>query len=211
MAETLAIFLHGLWGHGIELGVLRRRLEAATGVRTVTFSYPTVRGGLKENVRRLLEFVRGQRADQLHFVAHSLGGLVVLDALGVTNDLPPGRAVLLGSPLQGSCAAEGMGRKLPFGRAMLGTAYHDMVTSTPRQWSGPRDVGIIAGSMRLGLGRLFVDPKAESDGTVLVCETQLPGAKDHIVVRASHSGMLFSTQVATQTVHFLEHGSFHRT
>lgn len=211
MAEPLIVLLHGLWMHGFELGVLRRRLQANTGVRTLTFSYPSMRGGLAEHVRRLIEFARQQSAAELHFVGHSLGGLVILGALQVTDDLPPGRAVLLGTPLQGSCAAQGVVRSLPFGRAILGmTAYQELVEGLPRQWSGRRDVGIIAGSTSVGLGRLFVNSNVASDGTVLVCETQLPGAKDHIVLRTSHSSMLFSADVAAQAAHFLAQGSFHR-
>jgi pimeloyl-ACP methyl ester carboxylesterase len=211
MGETLTVLLHGLWMHGFELGVLRRRLQASTGTRTVAFSYPSMRGGLAEHVRRLLEFARQQNAQQLHFVGHSLGGLVILDALRVTNDLPPGRAVLLGTPVQGSRAAQGMARSLPFGRTMLGmTAYQELVQGKPRQWSGQCEVGVIAGSYNVGLGRLFVSRDVESDGTVLVSETQLPGAADHIVLRTSHTSMLFSTEVATQTAHFLQQGSFRR-
>jgi pimeloyl-ACP methyl ester carboxylesterase len=211
MTARLAVLLHGLWMHGFELGVLRRRLETSSGLRAVTFSYPSMRGGLAEHVRRLLEFAQRQKADELHFVGHSLGGLVILDALRITDDLPPGRAVLLGTPLQGSCAARGVVRALPFGRTMLGmTAYQELVAGKPREWSGRRDIGVIAGSTGLGLGRLFANFDADSDGTVMVCETQLPGAKDHIVMRASHSSMLFSAEVAAQTVHFLQEGEFKR-
>ena len=46
------------------------------------------------------------------------------------------------------------------------------------------------------------------DGTVTVEESRLPGAKDHIVVSTSHTGMLFSAEVADQAAHFLQHGSF---
>jgi hypothetical protein len=38
----------------------------------------------------------------------------------------------------------------------------------------------------------------------------LPGAKDHIVVNATHTGLLVSAEVAEQTRHFLEHGEFSR-
>ena len=211
MAEPLIVLLHGLWMHGLEMGVLRRRLQANTGMRSVAFSYPSMRGGLAEHVRRLLEFARRHEVEQMHFVGHSLGGLVILDALRATNDLPPGRAVLLGTPLQGSLAARGMASRLPFGRAMLGmTAYQELVHGTPRQWSGRRDLGVIAGSYSVGLGRLFVGRNVESDGTVLVSETLLPGAADHIVLRTSHTSMLFSAEVAAQTAHFLQQGSFRR-
>ena len=92
------------------------------------------------------------------------------------------------------------------------TAYQELVHGTPRHWSGRREVGVIAGSTRVGLGRLFSgNLDVDSDGTVMVSETLLPGAKDHIVLRASHTSMLFSTEVAAQTAHFLKQGAFNRS
>ena len=164
-----------------------------------------------ENVRALVDFAHAQDAPELHFVGHSLGGLVILRAFQLTDDLPPGRAVLLGTPLQGSKAAQGVARMLPFGKAILGAAVNaECVEYAPREWKGHRDVGVIAGSMGLGLGRLFADLKADHDGTVLVEETMLPGAKDHLILSTSHTGMLFSAAVAEETEYFLMHGRFRR-
>ena len=56
----------------------------------------------------------------------------------------------------------------------------------------------------------LVDLDGDHDGTVLVAETQLPGAKDHIVLHTSHTAMLFSTEVARQIVTFLREGKFQR-
>jgi alpha-beta hydrolase superfamily lysophospholipase len=162
-------------------------------------------------VRGLIDFARAQHADRLHFVGHSLGGLVILRALEITDDLPPGRAVLLGSPCQGSRAAQGVARILPFGKALLGAAVNaECIDYAPREWSGRRDVGVIAGSMGMGLGRLFAHLDADHDGTVLVEETRLPGAKDHVVLGVSHTGMLFSADVAEQAAEFLETGAFRK-
>ncbi len=195
---------------GFQLGVLKRRIEAASSLRAVCFSYPTVKGCMADHVRSLIEFARAQPTDELHFVGHSLGSLVTLRALEVTNDLPPGRAVLLGPPCQGSRAAQGVAR-LPFGRAILGRAIHEeCIECASHQWSGRREIGIIAGSMRMGLGRLFAKLDADHDGTVLVEETRLPGAKDHLVLHTSHTSMLLSTEVAEQAVAFLEKGTFKR-
>lgn len=166
---------------------------------------------MNDHVRGLLDFARAQHVPELHFVGHSLGGLVILRALEVTDDLPPGRAVLLGTPSQGSKAAQGVARVVPFGRAILGAAVNaECINCAPREWRGHREIGVIAGSMRLGLGRLFADLNADHDGTVLVEETKLPGAKDHIVLSISHTGMLFSTEVAEQARCFLRSGMFRR-
>jgi hypothetical protein len=190
---------------------LRRHLQAASSFRVEPFTYPTVKGVIGDHVRSLIEFGRKQSADELHFVGHSLGSLVILRALQITGDLPPGRAVLLGPPCQGSRAARGVAERLPFGRRILGRSLcEECIDCTPREWSGRREVGIIAGSMGVGLGRLFADLPEEHDGTVLVSETQLPGAKDHIVLHTSHTAMLFSSEVARQTAEFLRAGAFRR-
>ena len=119
------VLVHGLWMVGFELGVLKHRLEADGRFRAVAFTYPTVSGAMSDHVSNLLDFARERRAEELHFVGHSLGGLVVLRALQSTNDLPPGRAVLLGTPSQGSKAAQSVARLVPFGKAILGAVVSE--------------------------------------------------------------------------------------
>lgn len=194
---------------GFQLGVLKRRLEAGGRLRAATFSYPSIQGSMSDHARALIDFARAQRCEQLHFVGHSLGGLVILRALEKSDDFPPGRVVLLGSPCQGSKAAQGVARMLPFGKKLLGAAIREeCIAWAPRVWSGRREVGVLAGAARLGLGRLFVRFDAEHDGTVAVAETRLPGAKDHLIVHTSHTGMLLSREVVRQVVRFLETGAF---
>jgi pimeloyl-ACP methyl ester carboxylesterase len=209
-SPALAILVHGLWMRGPALTVIKRRLEAGGAWRALLFSYPTIVGSMSDHVRRLIDFAHVHRSEQLHLVGHSLGGLVVLKALSVTDDLPPGRAVLIGSPLQGSRTVQRLAR-LPFGRTLLGGALVEECIDCPaREWSGRRDVGVIAGSIGFGMGRMLGALGAEHDGSVTVEETRLPGAKDHIVVAASHTGMLLSAEVAAQTRYFLENGEFSR-
>lgn len=205
------VLVHGLWMSGFQLRILQHRLESAGNFRVVPYSYPTVSGGMSDHVRGLVELAHKQAVGELHFVGHSLGGLVILRALEFTDDLPPGRAVLLGTPSQGSRAAQSVARVIPFGKAILGQAMNaECIDCEPREYSGHRDVGVIAGSMGLGLGRLFANLPGDHDGTVLVEETYLPGSKDHIVLSISHTGMVFSAEVAEQASWFLRAGSFKR-
>lgn len=202
------IIVHGLWMTGLELGVLQHRLRADHGFEGSIFSYSSITGTMAEHVASLRTFALAQPCERLHFVGHSLGGIVALKLLESSNDLPPGRVVCLASPMQGSCAVSGFAR-WPFARAALGAAICDEVLATkPRQWDGRRDVGIIAGSLSIGLGRLFADFQEDSDGTLLVSETKLEGAKDHIVMPVSHTGMVFSAEVTAQIAKFLREGKF---
>lgn len=209
-SPALAILVHGLWMRGPALLAIKRRLEADGSWRALLFSYPTLVGAMSDHVRRLIDFAHAHPSERLHFVGHSLGGLVVLKALSVTDDLPPGRAVLLGPPLQGSRTVQRLAR-VPFGRTLLGGALvEECIDCPPREWSGRREVGVIAGSMGFGMGRMLGALGPAHDGTVTVEETRLPGAKDHLVVAASHTGMLLSAEVAAQTRNFLEQGTFRK-
>jgi len=71
-----------------------------------------------------------------------------------------------------------------------------------------RQVGMIAGDRSLGMGKFFNNFDGHNDGTVMVWETRLAGLADHAVVPASHSGLVFSEQVAGLVATFLECGSF---
>jgi pimeloyl-ACP methyl ester carboxylesterase len=210
--STAIIYVHGLWQRGVESIWLRRRLAQALNGDARIFSYPSVRADAGSNARALAKFLATVRADTLHLVGHSLGGLVILKAFdaqrGTGPGLPPGRIVLLGSPVRGSRTAQNLAR-LPFGKAIMGmTVGEELLATRERRWTGSRELGVIAGDLGLGLGRLVGTLGGPSDGTVLIDETQLEGAADRLVLRVSHTGMLFSAAVARAAGVFLNTGRF---
>jgi hypothetical protein len=71
-------------------------------------------------------------------------------------------------------------------------------------------VGVIAGTLAVGLGVVIENLPQPNDGTVAVDETRLPGIKDHLELPVSHTGLLVSATVASQTAYFLRHGAFAR-
>jgi hypothetical protein len=77
-------------------------------------------------------------------------------------------------------------------------------------WHLPHEIGIIAGRVSIGVGRLFGGFGEPSDGTVAVAETRIVGAHDHIVLRVAHMSLLWSPAVARQVEQFLRAGRFHR-
>jgi pimeloyl-ACP methyl ester carboxylesterase len=210
--STVVVYVHGLWLTGIEGGILRKRLAKDLSAETCAFSYASVNSSMAANAQALAKFLSGLRADTLHLVGHSLGGLVILKLFegGDADRLPPGRIVLLGSPLNGSRAARNLAR-LPLGKKILGRGVEEELLSLrERRWQGQRELGVIAGSLAVGLGRLVGVGGAPSDGTILVDETRLPGIRAHLVLKVSHTGLPFSPTVARQTGAFLSSGDFVR-
>ena len=210
--STLVVYVHGLWLTGLEGSLLRRRLARDLAAETRAFSYPSVRSFVAANAKALAQFLLQMRPDTLHLVGHSLGGLVILRLFnsGDGASLPPGRIVLLGSPLRGSSTAHKVAR-LPFGRKILGRGVNEeLLGNVARRWNGERELGVIAGNLSIGLGRLVGTQGAPSDGTILVDETRLEGMSQHLVLRASHTGLPFSAEVARQTGAFLRFGRFSR-
>jgi pimeloyl-ACP methyl ester carboxylesterase len=185
---------------------LARELNAETRA----FSYASVKCRVSTNAEALEKFLGELRADTLHLVGHSLGGLVILKLFekGAADRLPPGRIVFLGSPLNGSRAALNLSR-LPLGKMLLGQGVHEELLS-PRacRWRGQRDLGLIAGSLSVGLGKLVGARGAPNDGTIFVDETRLPGISQHLVMPVSHTGLLISRPVARQVGAFLRSGKF---
>jgi len=212
--RTAIVYVHGLWQSGAESIWLRRRLAQALDADARAFSYPSVAANAATNARALAKYLTAISADTLHLVGHSLGGLVILklfeEDAQTRAQLPPGRIVLLGAPVRGSRTAQNLAR-LPFGRKIMGVGVGEaLMVPRERRWRGARDLGVIVGDLGIGLGRLVGTLEGPSDGTVLVEETLLDGATDRVVLRVSHTGMLFSAAVAKQAGAFLSTGRFER-
>lgn len=201
------VLVHGLWFGSWAMARLARLLEA-DGFRIRRFDYPSTAGGLQSHADKLLRFAGHSAPASLHFVGHSLGGLVILKMLAAGTELPPGRVTLLGSPLDGSRVVR-RSRRVPYAENLLGevrAALDSGFSHLPQN----RETGVIAGSRSLGLGWVVGGTGGPGDGTVAVRETRIEGLKDHLVLPVSHTGMLYSRKVARQTGHFLRTGVFIR-
>jgi pimeloyl-ACP methyl ester carboxylesterase len=196
------VLLHGLWMPGLAMLLLARRLKAC-GFAAQTCGYHSIVGGPDSAVPRLAAFLRRAPCD---VVAHSLGGLVALETLTRHPDLPVRRLVCLGTPLAGSGAASRLGR-WPLASLWMGRSA-ELLRRGCATWPGNLQVGMVAGRIPRGLGAFVAGFDELHDGTVSVSETRVPGLADHVVVGASHSGLMFSDEAARQVAEFLEHGRF---
>jgi pimeloyl-ACP methyl ester carboxylesterase len=209
--RTAVVYVHGLWVGGWETAWLRARVARVIGGESHAFDYRSVSGTIDDHAAGLARFLTSLHADTLHLVAHSLGGIVILECFERhlrQAPLPPGRAVFLGTPVRGSEAAQRLAR-FRFGTALLGRAAREVLLA-PRayRWTADRDLGVIAGDLAVGFGRLMGKLPQPSDGTVMVGETDLPGAKQRLVMPVSHTGLVLSATVARQVAVFLRDGRF---
>lgn len=205
------ILIHGLWMPAKGLNRLASRLKIA-GYSTSIFGYRSVRDSFADHIPACVAHIEGILADirpsQLHFVGHSMGGLVTLKALQWCQQqgtpLLPGKQVLLGSPINGSCIAQHRQR---LGGLLIGRSQ-DTLAEPNIQLPRQRATGMIAGTLSRGSGRILAKLDKPNDGTVALAETQMTLLSDHLALAVSHTGMLLNDGVAGQVAYFLKHGYF---
>ena len=205
---------HGIWSHGVGMYLMKRHLEREFGFRALIFSYPSVTNTLDENAKLLAQFIADNELAATHVVGHSLGGVVTLRMFAMGFSHVPGRIVCLGSPLRGSRAASVL-HASDWGEHLLGHSLPEgTVHSSANEWAtditSSHEIGIIAGTVPVGMGRIAGDFGEPSDGSVTVEETRLEGARDHLVMDVNHTGLTVARSVADQVGSFLRRGEFLR-
>jgi pimeloyl-ACP methyl ester carboxylesterase len=181
----------------------------AAGFGTSNIGYPS----RKYPIEILAEIIHPQIAplagEKLHFVCHSMGGLLARAYIGRYRPENLGRVVMLGTPNQGSELADFLGGN-PIFKWAFGPAGQQLRTTARNEGLfGPvgYEMGIIAGTRALDpLGWLLL-PKP-NDGRVTVARTKLPGMAAHIAIPANHETMMRHAQVQAQVIAFLRTGQF---
>jgi pimeloyl-ACP methyl ester carboxylesterase len=210
------LFVHGLWMSGAESFLLKRHL-AARGWALRVFPYSSMAEPMERVARRCARYARwlARRTLQpVHLVGHSLGGIVIYHVFE-TGLLAPDRfsgdfcrVVFMGTPVRGSQSARVLAAHAPTRRLLGRTGAQDLTLGVPERWPFTAQLGIIAGTQPIGLGRLLGRLEGPNDGTVVVTETRVEGAADHCELPVSHTGMWLSAAVAAQVAGFLETGRF---
>lgn len=209
------VLLHGIMRRAASMGAIERSLAAA-GYRVLNLDYPSRRQSLSEIAEGIAEPIANFEAGlagELHFVTHSMGGLVARTYLNRFRPLRLGRVVMLAPPNEGSEIADLL-RRSWFYRGLFGPAGSELTTTRSEELIaqlGTVDfpLGVIAGDRSLYPLASIALPRPH-DGRVSVDRTRVAGMADHIVLPTSHPLILRHAGAMAQTNHFLRHGRFRR-
>ena len=191
---SMVVLVHGLYMHGLAMLALERRLEAC-GFPCRRFNYPSVKKSVAENASRLERYLRDIDAPVVHFLCHSLGGLVVRAMLLQSDWQRPGRVLTLGTPHLGCHVAKRLAAA-PSIAWLLGKSFVHGLDGDLPPWPGDRQVATIVGDVPVGAGRVVRDLAKPNDGTVAVKETVLGPGYPHVVIGETHTSLLFSRRAA---------------
>jgi pimeloyl-ACP methyl ester carboxylesterase len=193
----VALLLHGLGRTSASMRRMHRR-AASEGFRVIDWSYASFSRSIDEHVADLQRTLGELDADpavaRIHFVTHSLGGIITRKAL---LDKPPakmGRVVMLAPPNRGSRVAR---RLAPW----LGRWIKPLADLSNAPESAVNRLGVPAG---VDIGIIA----ARHDGKVRVEDTHLPGEADHLVVSGFHTFLMNAREVQDCTIRFLRTGRF---
>lgn len=207
------VLLHGIGRTSRSMRKLERSLQQA-GLATLNLTYASRKHPLEklaEDIHPAVARFAGSIGGPLHFVGHSMGGLLARVYVAQYRPHRLGRVVMLGTPNGGSELADLLQSSMLYRRyygpagLQLTTSQDDTLARLP-----PIDypVGIIAGNRAINpIAWRFVLPRP-NDGCVSVESSRLAGMADHITLRATHVGLSRRADAIRQTIAFLSEGRF---
>ncbi len=220
MKGKVVVLLHGTVRSRSSLGGMARYLNQEGGYTAVNVSYASTREKIGDHAASLKKLVDGlEGVEEINFVAHSMGNLVVRHYLGDTTDPKSGRKmdprirriVMLAPPNHGARMARTFQDNDIF-RLVWGVSGAEM----GRNWSRlePRlatpgcEFGVVAGDIVVygNVGNPIFE--GENDLVVSVEETRLVGASDFAVLPVSHTTIMDDARTREYTLRFLLHGFF---
>jgi triacylglycerol lipase len=206
----VVVLQHGLFRTSASLGRLQRCLERH-GYEVLNPGYPSTAASIASHAERLAAAIAARRGlgpvDEWHFVAHSMGGVVIQDYLRRPDHVEPTTCVYVGTPHRGAVLAELRRHWFLFRWAMGTTAACELAPSDPRHGL-PIPYAERSGALVGDVGAGNPDIPGNDDGTVGVVEATLLGAR--AVSHLPHSHTALTTAAATQraVLQFLRHRTF---
>jgi pimeloyl-ACP methyl ester carboxylesterase len=213
MMQDGVVLLHGISRTSRSFRRMQTAIEAS-GFVTLNLDYASRRKALEslaEDIHPAIELFASGIEGSIHFVGHSMGGLLARAYLARYRPRRLGRVVMLGTPNSGSEIADRLKNVRAY-RAWFGPAGQQLITQRDAALDAilpPVDyaVGIIAGNRSVyPISSAFL-PKPH-DGRVSVENTRLDGMMDHVVIAVSHPSLVRNRLALQQTIAFLRDGRF---
>ena len=211
--EECVVLVHGLGRTSSSMKKMELSIRN-DGYTTVSLNYPSrekpVEILAEETIPEALEYCDQYSSRRVHFITHSMGGILVRYYLAMHTLENLGRVVMISPPSQGSELVDKLSG-LPGFEYILGPAVFQLGTdsdSLPRKL-GPVDfdAGIITGDRSINPILSLLIP-GDDDGKVSVENAKLAGVSEFLVVHHTHTFILNSDAVIKQAIHFLKYGKF---
>ncbi|MDZ8118415.1 esterase/lipase family protein [Pontiella agarivorans] len=207
--QETVVLLHGLARSSKAMNKLEKKLTAE-GYTVINHDYPSTSATIEKLTADIFQSLEPQicPAARVHFVTHSMGGIILREYLE-DHDLPNlGRVVMLAPPSRGSEVTDKLGGVFlyqwingPAGN-QLGTNGHPLRLKAPEF-----ELGIVAGDRSINpiLSMLIPGP---DDGKVALARVKPAAYTDYLQLHTTHATMMWNRTVIEQTVLFLESGRF---
>lgn len=207
----MVVLIHGIMDRPYIMWKIEHHLSK-TGYRILNFHYASTRWTMDSVVQHLHTEIlhQSENSRQIHYVAHSLGGLVVRAYLAAHPPHVPGKVILIATPNQGSTLAECLD-DIPVFEWLLGPAGQRLGKDTSDYFNSfpPPSLpfGLIAGGLgnSHGLSPLIA---GDDDGVVGKSEVRLSGSRDFIQIIGTHTSLLWQNATIEQIKHFLLNAEF---
>ncbi len=215
-ASEHVILLHGLCRGPRSMKTMERKLTDA-GYQVLNMAYPSRSGSVKQlsdkYIGKAVEQCEKQGSTRIHFVTHSMGGILIRAYLKSHKVAHLGKVVMLAPPNQGSEVVDRLGHWRLF-QYIHGPAGGELGTgknSTPSSLGEVNfHLGVIAGNCSINwINSLMI--KGRDDGKVSIQHTKVQGMTDHIVVKTNHPYIMNNKTVGLQTLAFLRNGHFQKS
>jgi len=211
--KECVILLHGLARSATAMETMQQALDNA-GYYTVNVDYPSRNYSVEMlsaiAIPPALAQCEANNSERIHFVTHSMGGILLRDYLKDHRIAALGRVVMLGPPNQGSQVVDNL-KDIPGFEAFNGPAGMQLGTrkaDIPRQLPEVDfELGVIAGSSSINLMLSTMLPNPD-DGKVSVANTFVNGMCAHLTIAVSHPYLMKRQAGIKQTLYFLQNGRF---
>lgn len=205
------ILIHGIFRTNSCMKKIARLFENKN-YKTLNIEFPSTKYDILSLAKIIHQEVKefAQQVTKIHFIGHSIGGLIIRTYLNIYSLENLGRVVMLGTPNNGSEIADFL-KDFYLYKKLYGPAGQQLITDQSKFknifGSINYELGVIAGISSFHFIANKIIGK-ESDGRVSVISTKVEGMKDHITIKSTHVGLTSNKEAWQFTKNFIETGNF---